>query len=78
MVAGEVWFCFPKDVMGGAGVVSRGSFLVLAFREDVGKMGKAAGSMSFAEVVRTAAPISVKGFGKKCVGAYSVSKMETQ
>jgi hypothetical protein len=51
---------------------------VLAFLEDDGKMGKAAGSMSFAEVVHTAAPVSVKGCGKKRVGVYNVSEMETR
>jgi hypothetical protein len=36
------------------------------------KMGRADGSMLFAKVVCTAAPVSVKGCGKKRVGAYGV------
>jgi len=51
---------------------------VLAFLEDDGKMGKAAGSMPFMEMLRMAAPVSVKGYKKKCVGAYGVSEMETR
>jgi len=58
--------------------VSGELFKVLEFLEDVRKMGKAAGSMSFAEVVHTAAPVSVKGCGKKRVGVYNVSEIETQ
>jgi hypothetical protein len=58
--------------------VSGELFKVLEFLEDVRKMGKAAGSMSFVEVVHTAASVSVKGFGKKRVGAYGVSETETQ
>lgn len=50
----------------------------MAFLEDDGKMGKAVGSLLFAEVVHTAAPVSVKGYGKKRVGAYGVSVMETR
>jgi hypothetical protein len=45
---------------------------VLAFLEDDEKMGEADGSMLFVEVVCTVAPVSVKGYEKKRVGAYSV------
>jgi hypothetical protein len=48
------------------------------FLEDAGKMGKAAGSMSFAEVVHTAAPVSVKGYRKKHDGVYGGSELETR
>jgi len=70
---------FPKghDGRGWSRVLGELS-KVLAFLEDVGKMGKVAGSMPFPEVVCTMAPVSVKGFGKKGVGAYYVSEMETQ
>jgi hypothetical protein len=60
---GRCWSC-----------VSRELSKVLAVLED-GKMGKAAWSMSFAEVVCTVAPVFVKGCGKKRVGAYGVSKL---
>jgi len=71
-VAEKVWFCFLKVVVGGDGVVSLASSLKSRlFFEDAGKtMGKAAGSLSFAEVVRVVAPVSVK-----CGAAYVVSEL---
>jgi hypothetical protein len=76
-VAEKVWFCFLKVVVGGDGVVSLASSLKSRlFFEDAGKtMGKAAGSLSFAEVVRVVAPVSVKGAWKQCGAAYVVSEL---
>jgi hypothetical protein len=51
---------------------------VLAFLKTNGKLGKVVGSMLFVEVVRTAAPISMKGCGKKRGGAYGVSELGTR
>jgi hypothetical protein len=70
---------FPEEHDGrGWSRVSGKLSKVLAFLEDDEKMGKAAESMSFVEVVRTMAPVSVKGCRKKRVGACGVSEMETR
>jgi hypothetical protein len=74
---GLIMFPEGRDGQGWSRVLGELS-KVLAFLEDDGKMGKAVGSLLFTGVVRTAAPVSVKGYEKKRVGAYGVSMMETR